>query len=219
MYVDPSRVEMLVAYSRLASGGSEAERGEREAEVRLFIESIWADASAEGRSRFMDAVRGSALSMPWAAVVEPASAAEGPTLDPEGRPFLRGPAALELIVGQADPDDEGVATYRIDATTEAGKRAFEALMRWDLVVVSAIAASAGWHLDRIDAAPLPTMKVEPAGAGEVSGDDGEDAVIDAIVPGEGQEEPAPSGPLPWGLIVGGLGLMAAVGLAWRERGQ
>ncbi|MCA9634921.1 MAG: hypothetical protein KC420_02695 [Myxococcales bacterium] len=206
-------MEMLVAYSRLASGGSEAERGEREAEVRLFVESIWADASAEGRSRFMDAVRGSALSMPWAAVVESASGAQEPTVDP------RGPAALELIVGQADPDDEGVATYRIDATTEAGKRAFEALMRWDLVVVSAIAASAGWHLDRIDAAPLPTMKVEPAGAGEVSGDDGEDAVIDAIVPGEGQEEPAPSGPLPWGLIVGGLGLMAAVGLAWRERGQ
>jgi len=130
MYIDPSRVDMLARYSARLAAATPEQLGALEGEVRLFIEALWTEASAEARSRFLDAVRRVGPPMPWSALrVAPGGA----------------PAALELILGQVDPDDEGVPSYRIDPKSEQGERALEALAAWDTQKLAALAAPGGWN--------------------------------------------------------------------------
>jgi hypothetical protein len=79
--------------------------------------------------------------MPWSAITAPPGARGGPSA---------APAALELILGQADPDDEGVPAYRVDPKSDQGARALEALQAWDRATMEAIGAPAGWHLEALD---------------------------------------------------------------------
>jgi hypothetical protein len=141
MYIDPSRVDMLARYSARLAAATPEQLGALEGEVRLFIEALWTEASAEARSRFLDAVRRVGPPMPWSAITAPPGARGGPSA---------APAALELILGQADPDDEGVPAYRVDPKSDQGARALEALQAWDRATLGAIGAPAGWHLEALD---------------------------------------------------------------------
>ncbi|MBK8266533.1 MAG: hypothetical protein IPK80_35060 [Nannocystis sp.] len=121
---------MLARYSARLAAATPEQLGALEGEVRLFIEALWTEASAEARSRFLDAVRRVGPPMPWSALrVAPGGA----------------PAALELILGQVDPDDEGVPGYRIDPKSEQGERALEALAAWDTQKLTALATPGGWN--------------------------------------------------------------------------
>jgi hypothetical protein len=146
MYIDPSRVDMLARYSARLAAATPEQLGALEGEVRLFIEALWTEASAEARARFLDAVRRVGPPMPWSAITAPPGARGGPSA---------APAALELILGQADPDDEGVPAYRVDPKSDQGARALEALQAWDRATMEAIGAPAGWHLEALDRESAP----------------------------------------------------------------
>jgi hypothetical protein len=122
MYIDPSRVDMLARYSARLAAATPEQLGALEGEVRLFIEALWTEASAEARSALPR--RRPPRRPPHALVGHraPPGARGGPSA---------APAALELILGQADPDDEGVPAYRVDPKSEQGARALEALQAWD----------------------------------------------------------------------------------------
>ncbi len=219
MYVDPSRVALLVTYAELAESGSEAELEAREAEVRLFVESAWAAASAEGRRRFMDAAGEASGAMPWAAVMVPENADE---LD------LRGPAALELILGQEDLGDEGVGSYRLDTEGDEGREALAALKAWDLAVLRVIAAPAGWQVEKIGGALAPGERpiddVDDVDDGHVrDADDLADEEQDLSERGSGGASPGASARRaswwPWAAVVGGLGVAGAMVLFPRKSGE
>jgi len=224
MYVDPSRMALLAAYAELAESGSAAELGAREAEVRLFVESAWAAAPAEGRRRFMDAVGEASESMPWAAVMV--------LEDAEGR-ALRGPAALELVLGQEDLGDEGVESYRIDPESGEGREALAAIRAWDLAVIREIAAPAGWRVERLaDPVPPNERPVDDVDDGGVDADSNDEESSGAADEdqgpsegGDGQssappEESAPRAPWwPWAAVIGGLGVAGAMVLFPRKSGE
>ncbi|MBK8259969.1 MAG: hypothetical protein IPK80_01365 [Nannocystis sp.] len=129
MYIDPSRVDMLARYSARLAAATPEQLSALEGEVRLFIATLWTEATPEARSRFLDAVRRVGPPMPWSAVV---ARPGGP------------PAAVELILGQVDPDDEGVPSYRLDPKSEQGERALEALAAWDpQTTLQALGATGG----------------------------------------------------------------------------
>lgn len=214
MYVDPSRVQMLARYAARVAEGSPEELAGLEGEVRLFIEAAWAEASAEARARFMDAVRRVGPPMPWAAVTVPHFVEAPAATGPQGRPTLRGPAALELLVGQADPEDEGVPGYRVDVQSAAGRRAFEALMSWEARTIEAIAAPAGWRLEAIEGA----AGVADRGDSSLDEDVATDESPASETPtSETAASETPAKPSWWGLAFGGAGFLGAVGLALWSR--
>ncbi len=216
MYVDPSRVQILARYAARVAEGSPEELAGLEGEVRLFIEAAWAEASSEARARFMDAVRRVGPPMPWAAVTVPHFVEAPAATDPQGRPTLRGPAVLELLVGQADPEDEGVPGYRVEVQSAAGRRAFEALMGWDARAIEAIAAPAGWRLEAMDAAGIEADRGDSV-PGEEPVDAGAGGA-DAGAMGAGESMPVVAEKVPWwGFAVGGVSLLGAVGLAMWSR--
>ncbi|MBK8262823.1 MAG: hypothetical protein IPK80_27275 [Nannocystis sp.] len=57
MYIDPSRVDMLARYSARLAAATPEQLSALEGEVRLFIATLWTEATPEARSRFLDAVR------------------------------------------------------------------------------------------------------------------------------------------------------------------
>lgn len=102
MYVDPSRVQMAIRFARIAAG-SAVEREAATDDLRVFLDALWADATAEGRARYMTAAARVPGGLPWAAVMVP----DGPGPRIGDDPVLSGPAVVELIVGQADPRRRG----------------------------------------------------------------------------------------------------------------
>jgi hypothetical protein len=101
MYIDPSRVDMLARYSARLAAATPEQLSALEGEVRLFIEALWTEASAEARARFLDAVRRVGPPMPWSAITAPPGAGEAlcgarrPRAHPRpSRPRRRGCARL-----------------------------------------------------------------------------------------------------------------------------
>ncbi|MEZ4448169.1 MAG: hypothetical protein R3B09_01735 [Nannocystaceae bacterium] len=228
MYVDPSQAQQLVVYSHLAASGAAEEREAADAEARIFLEVLWAGATPTARATFVQAMQGIASAMPWAAL----------TPQEEGAP-MRAPAAMELILGVADPGDEGTPAYRVDALTAEGVKMVAALRGWNLPVIAAITAPAGWHLDRIDK-PIGVLGVVTSSTkGQQQGQQAVDNQTQQDEgPGDGQsqgqEEPqgessdqgasaiAPAAPRPWsiprwGWVVGGLALVGGIGVSYAMR--
>ena len=201
MYVDPSRVLLLAEYARLAEEGAEAELAAREDEVRLFLEVLWAAASADGRQRYMDLMRGAESPSPWTAVTVP-DGGQG------------GPPALALILGQEDPGDEGVEAFRLEADSGDGAVVVAALGAWDRSVVEAVAKPSGWRLEALDAVERPDEELEDADEGEV-GESVEVNPAEDIV--EAASEPTPAAPTwwLWAAVAGGLGVTGVLALVSR----
>jgi hypothetical protein len=185
MYVDPSRVQQLARYSARAAEGSSEALAALEGEVRLFIEVLWSEADTEARERFMEAVRKVGPPMPWAAVMVPPPSTDGSQ--------VRAPAAVELLLGQADPDDEGVPAYRLDPESAAGRRVRELLLGWQAAGLTASATTAGWRVELEDT---------------IERDDDQPAREPGDVP-----RPAPPRAHWWKYATAGLGLVAVVGFA------
>ena len=215
MYVDPSRVQMAIRFARIAAG-SAVEREGAVDDLRVFLDALWADATAEGRSRYMTAAARAPGGLPWAAVILP----DGPGMAVGGMPALAGPAVVELIVGQADPDDEGVAGYRLASGDPRAEAIVDALFGWDTPQIERTAASAGWRLEAVE--ELGEMRAV-RGAEDV-----EPGVVDEGVelPGEGGAAiEAPTIPGDWSswkrvalVSAGVLGGFAALGWAARRWG-
>ena len=155
MYVDPSRVEMALRYAALAVRSPD-ERTAKNVEVAIFIASLWADATNAARTRYTAAVERQPGSLPWSALTKPSLAAAAIKA---GAPTLRGPAVVLLLLGQADPEDEGVEGYRLIAGEPRAAAIIQALFAWDVPLLSRTADPSGW---RLDAAEEP--EDQPAGA-------------------------------------------------------
>ena len=206
MYVDPSRVLLLTEYARLAEEGAEAELSAREGEVRLFLEVLWAAASADGRQRYMDLMRGAESPSPWTAVTVP-DGGQG------------GPPALALILGQEDPGDEGVEAFRLEADSGHGAVVVAALNAWDWTVVEAVAKPSGWRLEALDDVERPDDElvggdVEDEDEREFGGPAAASAGEDVA---EVSSELAPAAPTwwPWAAVAGGLGVAGVLALVAR----
>ena len=198
MYVDPSRVLLLAEYARLAEEGAEAELAAREDAVRLFLEVLWAAASADGRQRYMDLMRGAESPSPWTAVTVP-DGGQG------------GPPALALILGQEDLGDEGVEAFRLEADSGHGAVVVAALNAWDRSVVEAVAKPSGWRLEALDSVERPDEELEDADEGEL-GESVEVNPAEDIV--EAASEPTPAVPTwwLWAAVAGGLGVTGVLAL-------
>jgi hypothetical protein len=133
-------------------------------------------------------------------------------------PTLRGPAVVLLILGQEDPEDEGVESYRLIAGDPRANAIIEALYEWDVPLLTRTATPAGWNLD---GAAEPVDPVEP-----VDGDDEGPEVdpgVDVDVDVDAKEEPGKEVPATGPtrrekqLVVAGVAAgFALVGLAaWR----
>ena len=208
MYVDPSRVLLLAEYARLAEEGAEAELAAREDEVRLFLEVLWAAASADGRQRYMDRMRAAESPSPWTGVTVP-DGGQG------------GPPAMALILGQEEPGDEGVEAFRLEADSGNGAAVVVALDAWDRRVVEAVAKPSGWRLEALDLVERPDEldDMDEGELGELAGGElGKPA--DAGARGgaaEASSEPAPAAPTwwPWAAVAGGLGVAGVLALVSR----
>lgn len=156
---------------------------------------------------------------------------------------MRAPPAMVLILGAADPGDEGTPAYRVDALTAEGVKMVAALRGWSLAVIAAITTPAGWHLDRIDK-PVGVLGV--ATSTKQQGQQGEGQQVDDNEGQQGQQDPqgqgdpqdqqaqdmpgdqggeaalAPVAPrtwsIPrWGWVVGGLALVGGIGVSYAMR--
>ena len=218
MYVDPSRVEMALRYAALAMRPA-AEKSAKNVEVTLFIASVWADASPAARTKYKAALASQPGSLPWSALTKPAkvmAVQAGPKKMGAITPTLRGPAVVLLLLGQADPEDEGVESYRLIAGDPRANAIIEALYEWDVPLLTRTATPAGWNLD--GAAEPVDAGVDDEGP-EV--DPGVDIDVDVDADAEevpGKEVPA-TGPTrrEKQLVVAGVAAgFALVGLAaWR----
>ena len=197
MYVDPSRVQMAIRFARIAAG-SAVEREAATDDLRVFLDALWADATAEGRSRYMTAAARAPGGLPWAAVILP----DGPGMAVGGMPALAGPAVVELIVGQADPDDEGVAGFRLSDGDSRATRLIEALYSWDLAPVERAASGGGWRLEAVE---------EPGELRVVRG--GDDGQVDETAEVELPAADETTGWQRWMPWVKGVGLAAGAGAA------
>jgi hypothetical protein len=65
-------------------------------------------------------------------------------------PTLRGPAVVLLLLGQADPEDEGVEGYRLIVGEPRATAIVEALYAWDVPLLSRTADPSGWRLDAVE---------------------------------------------------------------------
>ncbi|MEZ4383388.1 MAG: hypothetical protein R3A79_18810 [Nannocystaceae bacterium] len=190
---------LLAEYARLAEEGAEAELAAREDEVRLFLEVLWAAASADGRQRYMDLMRGAESPSPWTAVTVP---------DGHG-----GPPAMALILGQEDPGGEGVEAFRLEADSGHGAVVVAALNAWDRSGMEAVAKPSGWRLEALDDVERPD-ELDDADEGEL----GELAEADAGEGiGEASCDPAAAAPTwwPWAAVAGGLGVAGVLALVSR----
>jgi len=172
MYVDPSRVEMALRYAALAIRPP-AERAAKNVEVTLFIASLWADATNAARTRYKAAA---ALqgSLPWSALTKPtpvAAAMQAGGKVGSGLPTLQGPAVALLLLGQKDPEDEGVEGYRLIMGEPRATAIIQALYAWDVPLLSRTADPSGWRLDAADEpAEQPTDDAADDDAAEADDD-------------------------------------------------
>jgi hypothetical protein len=160
MYVDPSRVALALRYAELATR-SAAEREPATDDLRVFLAALWADATSAGRTRYSAALARAPGSIPWSAMQVPAS----PASALPGVPVLRGPAAVELLLGQEDPDDEGVPAYRLRAGNAEAEAVLAALYSWDTEALEMSAAPQGWRLGA-DEGDISEVSRSPQGARE-----------------------------------------------------
>ena len=94
-YVDPSRVQLALRYAELAER-SPAEREPATEDLKVFLAALWADATAAARNRYAVAAARPSVPPPWAAVARPPN---------PGELIMRGPAVVELLLGQVAHDE------------------------------------------------------------------------------------------------------------------
>ena len=183
MYVDPSRVEMALRYAAIAVRPA-AERTAKNVEVTLFLASLWADATPAARTRYQAAVAGHPGPLPWSALTKPAEVGGVKAgQDKILAPTLRGPAVVLLILGQEDPEDEGVDGYRLIAGEPRADAILAALYQWDVPLLTRTAAPSGWNLE---GAEEPVDEGADDDGPQVDPEGGADVDVDAPA----QDEPA-----------------------------
>lgn len=165
MYVDPSRIQMALRFASLAELPAET-RAAHNVDAADFVAAAWADATPVARTRYKAALATMPMPPLWAALTKPpalAAAMQGGKLGAV-TPTLRGPAVVLLILGQKDPEDEGVANYRLIAGDRRAEMIVEALYRWDVPLLTRTATPSGWNLA---AADQPVDDKEPTEAPDV----------------------------------------------------
>ena len=216
-YVDPSRVQMALRYAELAER-SPAEREPATEDLRVFLATLWADATARARARYSAAAARSGGALPWAAMTSANSQASPVQAEMSlpGEPVLRGPAVVELLVGQEDPEDEGVPGYRLSIGEPRAEAITAALYGWRIDLLRRTAEPSGWRLEATE----ETEEVGDARGAEPT-EDLEPEVEEAPeeVPEEseaGDEVEAPEGSSEAWKVGALLGGFAALGfVAWR----
>ena len=178
-YVDPSRVQFALRFAELATR-SPAEREPATDDLRVFLAALWADATGAGRTRYSAAMGRVPGAAPWSAMVVPMS--PPPALP--GEAVRRGPAVVELLLGQEDPDDEGVPGYRLRAGDAKAEQVLSALYGWDTEVLSDAAASSGWRLQEDESGNVAGVSRSP------QQEPAEEPAADADA-GEGEALPPP----------------------------
>jgi len=217
MYVDPSRVQMALRFASLAQQASET-RAAKNVDATLFIASVWADATPSARTQYKASVASVSGALPWAALTKPPNITASMQHGKFGllTPDVQGPPVLLLILGQKDPEDEGVDSYRLIAGDPRADIIVEALRRWDVPLLTRTASPAGWNLDAADQPvdvgadkgpkdapgespePAPEPEAQPSSAPEVDSGEG---------PTRGQKQLAAAG------IAAGFALLGFT--AWR----
>ena len=197
MYVDPSKVEMALRYAGLAGSPTAVLLTE---DVEVFLRALRADATARGLSRYKAVLANQPGSLPWSAFSRPALPIPGS----DGLPELSGPAVVELLAGQVDPEDEGLSDFRLPKGNARAKAILNALYSFDEDFLLSMSSPAGWRLqaadepgelgvDRTgeDMGPEPGPKVEPD-AGEDPSPTGDEQPPASEEPPPASEEPAPA---------------------------
>jgi len=207
-YVDPARVRMALRYAELAKG-SPVDREMTTEDLTVFLASLWADATAQGRALYTAAVGRTSADLPWAAVTQP---------DEPGT-LLHGPAVVELLIGQSDPGDEGVPDHRLMIGDPDAEQVVDALYSWSVDLLRRRAVPAGWRMGaeprviRVSRGSAPKEELDPEPEGGQSPEEGEQPPEPELAP-----EPAPpkdTAGTPWkiGALAAGF---AVAGLAvWR----
>ncbi len=139
MYIDPSRLPILRRFVEVAQAGSPAELAALRGDARAFIDNLWADAGPEARARYTAAIAVAPGEMPWPAFALP----EKPT------PTRAGPAAVELVLGQVDPDDEGTPGFRLADTDPRVQAIVAGIRGWDIAMIERVATTSAWLLDGV----------------------------------------------------------------------
>jgi hypothetical protein len=177
MYVDPARVEIALRYAELAVL-TPAERAKKNVEVTLFVASLWADATAAARMRYQAAVALHPTSLPWSALMKTppvAAAVQAGGKIGSLTPTLMGPPVVHLLLGQTDPEDEGVEGYRLIAGEPRATAIIKALYAWDVPLLRRTADPSGWRLDAV--AEPPAQPVDDGAEDDPEGG-AEDAPVD-----------------------------------------
>jgi len=187
MYVDPSRVEMALHYAALALRPP-AEKSAKNVEVTLFIASLWADATPAARTKYKATVATQAGALPWSALTKPTqvmAVQAGPGKIGALAPTLRGPAVVLLILGQADPEDEGVDGFRLIAGEPRADAIIAALYEWDVPLLTRTATPAGWNLEgAVEPVDDGAGADKGADAPELDPVDGADVDVDVDAPAD-----------------------------------
>jgi hypothetical protein len=154
----------------------------------------------------MDRMRGAESPSPWTAVTVP-DGGHG------------GPPALALVLGQEDPNDEGVEAFRLEADSGHGAEVVAGLNAWDRAVVAVVAKPSGWRLEALDDVERPDDElvgddVEDEDEGEFGGAAVANAGEDVA---EVSSELASAAPTwwPWAAVAGGLGVAGVLALVSR----
>jgi hypothetical protein len=217
-YVDPSRVQLALRYAELAER-SPVEWEPATEDLKVFLAVLWADATSAARNRYAVAAARPSVPPPWAAVTRPVDPGELP---------MRGPAVVELLLGHADPDDEGVPGYRLVAGDPHAEVVLAALREWDTEELARVAEPAGWRLgEPADAASEDAPADDVSESQEVP-DEGKAEDVPSDGPSEAQEAPQgdaggegqstpeePTGAL-WklGAVAAGFGALVFVARKW-----
>jgi len=210
---------MALRYAALALR-PQAERAAKNVEVALFVASLWSSATPSARTKYTAAVTSLDAALPWSAVTKPAQVAAlpaGPGKMGALTPILRGPPVVLLILGQADPEDEGVDGYRLIAGEPRAEAILGALYEWDVPLLTRTATASGWNLDGAEEPVVDDGAEEPVDDGaELPVDDEEMQVDDAP---EGDQPASPTGLTQRQKGFAAAGVAAGFGLlgfaAWR----
>ncbi len=151
MYIDPSRVQMALRFASIAQQTAET-RAAKNVDATLFIASVWTDATPSARTQYKATVASAPGALPWAALTKPPKVAAAIQQGKIGveMPEVQGPPIILLLLGQKDPEDEGVDSYRLVAGDPRADIIVEALRRWDTPLLSRTASPAGWNLEAAD---------------------------------------------------------------------
>ncbi len=180
MYIDPSRLPILARFVEVARSGSTPELAALRGDARVLLENLWAEAGAEARARYTTAIAAAPGEAPWSAFMLP----EVPT------PTRGGPAAVELVLGQVDPEDEGVAAFRLVDTDPRVQAIVAGIRAWDTAMIERVVAPSAWRLEGVAPASSGIGVARPGAP--TSG-------MSPVAPGVGpvpSSPPAEPGPMP-----------------------